>query len=133
MQLARLFPLHFKLTPVTRDDCFASKLFELRDNGQIAFFGTYGDLRGGSVNGQSILLVPPESSFEKQADGFQFPNDMALSADGRILASAEPLGSIRLLSMWSLIGAFSNRSIWVVLPIHQLSTAKEPSGMLMSG
>jgi len=34
------------------------------------FLGTYGDLRGGSVNGQSILLVPPEGSFEKQADAF---------------------------------------------------------------
>ncbi|MEF0943494.1 SMP-30/gluconolactonase/LRE family protein [Rhizobium sp. BR 362] len=41
------------------------------------------------VNGPAITLVLPDGSTEKQVEGFQFPNGMALSADGLTLVCAE--------------------------------------------
>jgi sugar lactone lactonase YvrE len=67
------------------------------------------------VNGPAIMLILPDGSVEKQAEGFQFPNGMALSADGRTLICAESWA--RQLTAFDVAtdGRLSNRRIWAGL------------------
>ncbi|NKJ09687.1 sugar lactone lactonase YvrE [Rhizobium sp. SG741] len=68
------------------------------------------------VNGPAITLVLPDGSVEKQAEGFQFPNGMALSADGRTLVCAESWAKHLTAFDVAADGRLSNRRIWSELP-----------------
>lgn len=68
------------------------------------------------VNGPAITLVFPDGSVEKQAEGFQFPNGMALSADGRTLVCAESWAKHLTAFDVAADGRLSNRRIWSELP-----------------
>ncbi|ANL49100.1 SMP-30/gluconolaconase/LRE domain-containing protein (plasmid) [Rhizobium phaseoli] len=68
------------------------------------------------VNGPSLMLILPDGSVETQAEGFQFPNGMALSQDGCTLVCAESWA--RLLTAFDVApdGRLGNRRIWAELP-----------------
>lgn len=67
------------------------------------------------VNGPRLLLIHPDGSVEAQAEGFEFPNGMALSADGRTLVCAESWG--RRLTAFDVgdDGRLSGRRVWAQL------------------
>lgn len=67
------------------------------------------------VNGPALLLVHPDRRVESQAQGFEFPNGMALSPDGRTLLCAESWG--RRLTAFDVDqdGRLSGRRIWAQL------------------
>jgi sugar lactone lactonase YvrE len=67
------------------------------------------------VNGPRLLLIRPDGSVEPQAEGFEFPNGMAVSEDGRTLVCAESWG--RQLTAFDIAedGRLSNRRIWAQL------------------
>jgi sugar lactone lactonase YvrE len=68
------------------------------------------------VNGPAILLIHPDGTVETQAEGFQFPNGMALSPDGRTLVCAESWAK-RLTSFdVAADGQLSHRRVWADLP-----------------
>ncbi len=68
------------------------------------------------VNGPAIMLILPDGSAEKQVEGFQFPNGMALSADGRTLVCAESWAKRLTAFDVANDGRLSNRRTWAELP-----------------
>ena len=68
------------------------------------------------VNGPQLLLVRPDGRVEVQAEGFEFPNGMAISPDGRTLVCAESHG--RRLTAFAIgqDGTLSDRRVWAALP-----------------
>ncbi|HEX5507624.1 MAG TPA: SMP-30/gluconolactonase/LRE family protein [Pseudolabrys sp.] len=96
-------------------------------NGQLSPFASFGKAGGWNeividaagriyVNGPQLLLVRPDGSVEVQAEGFAFPNGMAISGDGRTLVCAESHG--RRLTAFAVgqDGRLSDRRIWATLP-----------------
>ena len=68
------------------------------------------------VNGPALVLVRPDGKVEVQAEGFQFPNGMALSADGRTLVTAESWASRLTAFDVAADGTLTNRTVWADLP-----------------
>jgi sugar lactone lactonase YvrE len=68
------------------------------------------------VNGPKLLLISPDGQIEVQAEGLDFPNGMAISADGRTLVCAESHG--RRLAAFTVgqDGRLSDRRVWAALP-----------------
>ncbi|HZZ87748.1 MAG TPA: SMP-30/gluconolactonase/LRE family protein [Caulobacteraceae bacterium] len=74
------------------------------------------DGRGAAyVNGAWLLLVRPDGVVEPQAEGFAFPNGMAVTPDNRTLICAE--SHARQLTAFDIAGdgRLSNRRIWASL------------------
>ncbi len=67
------------------------------------------------VNGPAIILILPDGSAETQGEGFQFPNGMALSANGRTLICAESWAKQLTAFDVAADGRLSNRRIWAEL------------------
>ena len=126
---AKAPPLSFDFCPL--GDMYvvaagASHLLQLRGS-ELSDFAPYGSAGGYNeividaigriyVNGPAILLIDPDGSVEKQAEGFEFPNGMAISADRRTLVCAESWA--RRLTAFDMgdDGRLSNRRIWADLP-----------------
>jgi sugar lactone lactonase YvrE len=68
------------------------------------------------VSGPAIMLILPDGSAEKQAEGLQFPNGMALSSDGHTLVCAESWGKHLAAFDVAADGRLSSRPIWAELP-----------------
>ena len=104
----------------------ASQLMRLSVEGAlepVADFGAAGgwneivvDGRGNTyVNGPKLLLIRPDGSVEAQAEGFEFPNGMAVSADNATLVCAESW-AMRLTAFdVAEDGRLSNRRVWAEL------------------
>ncbi|WP_394760714.1 SMP-30/gluconolactonase/LRE family protein [Phenylobacterium sp.] len=74
------------------------------------------DGRGNAyVNGGCLALVTPDGRVQRVADGFAFPNGMAITPDNRTLILAESHG--RRLTGFDIAadGALTNRRIWADL------------------
>ena len=74
------------------------------------------DGRGNAyVNGPSLVLVTPDGRVSQEADGFAFPNGMAVTPDNRTLIVAE--SHARCLSAFDIgrDGHLSRRRIWADL------------------
>jgi sugar lactone lactonase YvrE len=68
------------------------------------------------VNGPAILLIHADGTVETEAEGFHFPNGMALSPDRRTLVYAESWAK-RLTSFdVTADGKLSSRRVWADLP-----------------
>ncbi len=102
-------------------------LLRLEDDGTLVRFAPLGD--GGAwneividahgriyVNGPHILLIRPDGTVQTEASGFEFPNGMAISGDGRTLVCAESWG--RRLTAFDIAadGHLANRHVWADLP-----------------
>jgi sugar lactone lactonase YvrE len=67
------------------------------------------------VNGPALLLITPEGRVSHEADGFAFPNGMAVTPDNRTLILAE--SHARCLSAFDIgrDGQLSRRRVWADL------------------
>ena len=67
------------------------------------------------VNGPRLVLIRGDGRVEPQAEGFNFPNGMAISADGRTLVCAESWG--RRLTAFEIAenGTLRHRRVWADL------------------
>jgi len=104
----------------------ASHLLRRRADSALAPFADFGaaggwneivvDGRGNTyVNGPKLLLVRPDGSVEAQAEGFEFPNGMAVTPDNRTLVLAESWA--RRLTAFDIAddGRLSGRRVWAEL------------------
>jgi len=74
------------------------------------------DGRGNAyVNGPSLLLIRPDGQVSQQADGFAFPNGMAVLPDNRTLVVAESHAKRLTAFDMSPDGRLSRRHIWAQL------------------
>jgi sugar lactone lactonase YvrE len=64
------------------------------------------------VNGPSLLLITPDGRVSREADGFAFPNGMAILPDGKTLVVAE--SHARCLTAFDIgaDGHLSRRRVW---------------------
>jgi sugar lactone lactonase YvrE len=74
------------------------------------------DGRGNAyVNGPSLLLISPDGQVSQEADGFAFPNGMAMFPDNRTLILAESHAKMLTAFDVSLQGHLSGRRVWAHL------------------
>jgi len=74
------------------------------------------DGRGNTyVNGPKLLLIRPNGEVESQADGFAFPNGMAITADNKTLILAESHAQQLTAFDISSDGRLSGRRVWADL------------------
>jgi sugar lactone lactonase YvrE len=74
------------------------------------------DVRGNAyVNGGALALASPGGSLRKLADGFAFPNGMAITPDNSTLIVAESHGKRLTAFNLNVDGSVSNRRIWADL------------------
>lgn len=68
------------------------------------------------VNGPRLLLIRPDRKVEIEAEGFEFPNGMAIADGGRTLVCAESWA--RRLTAFDIAadGHLINRRVWADLP-----------------
>ncbi|GLQ46181.1 gluconolactonase [Dyella lipolytica] len=74
------------------------------------------DGRGNAyVNGAELVLVTPDGKVQAQAEGFAFPNGMAVTPDNSVLIVAESHG--RCLTAFDIAadGSLSRRRVWANL------------------
>ncbi len=104
----------------------ATHLLRLSANGQLEPFAPFGEAGGWNeivvdgagrayVNGPRLLLIRPDGAVEAQAEGFDFPNGMAITADGRTLVCAESWA--RRITGFDIAkdGRLSGRRVWATL------------------
>ena len=74
------------------------------------------DGRGNSyVNGASLALVTPDGKLRKVAEGFAFPNGMAITSDNRTLLLAESHAHCLTAFDIQSDGSLTNRRVWADL------------------
>jgi len=75
------------------------------------------DGRGNTyVNGPRLVLITPDGRAEPQADGFAFPNGMAVTPDNRTLILAESWAEQLTAFDIAADGRLSRRRVWAATP-----------------
>ena len=81
-----------------------------------AYVGNTGfDFPGGEFAPGTVALVAPDGTAREVADGFAFPNGVAITADGRTLIQAESYGNRLTAFDVAADGALSGRRVWADL------------------
>jgi sugar lactone lactonase YvrE len=104
----------------------AGELMRQAPHGQLASFARLGDGGGWNeivvdgrgnayVNGPQLVLVTPDGKVTSQAEGFAFPNGMAVTPDNRTLILAESHAQRLTAFEIAADGALSNRRVWAAM------------------
>src|SRR6266511_1085417 len=74
------------------------------------------DLPGGEVTTGIVALITPDGAARQVADGVEFPNGMAVTADNSTLIVAESYAGTLTAFDIGPDGDLSNRRVWAALP-----------------
>jgi sugar lactone lactonase YvrE len=84
------------------------------------------DFPGGEFRPGLVALATPDGAVRQVADGFGFPNGMALAPDGSTLIVAESYAHVLTAFDITPDGSLTNRRIWA-----QLGEAAAPDGICL--